>query len=286
MLSVPRFLNSLPATRIRRSLVLFIAGLASTATQADTATVAVASNFANVMAELETQFEAKSGHTLNVAYGSSGKFFAQIRHGAPFDVFLSADATKPQALAKAGSALPATQFTYALGTLVVWSANPDLKLTEGAALKRQQFKKLALANPRLAPYGLASQQTLAALGLEKSTRARWVQGENITQAFQFIATGNADLGFVALSQLLAQQGRGPQFGSDYYWRVPHSLYEPIRQDAILLKRGEKNPAAQALLVYLQSDAATSIIKAGGYDLDPAAGPAADPGASDTRTDSL
>lgn len=272
MQSVPRVPGiplQLNNKRIRHGLALLLTYLASALTHADTATVAVASNFANVMTELETQFEANTEHKLRVAYGSSGKFFAQIRHGAPFDAFLSADAAKPEALAQAGAALPATQFTYALGALVVWSANPNLKLGDGAALKQQQFKRLALANPRLAPYGLASEQTLAALGLEQSTRGRWVQGENITQTFQFIATGNADLGFVALSQLLAQQGQGPQFEPSHYWRVPDSLYEPIRQDAILLKRGENNAAAQALLAYLKSDEAATIIRARGYQLDTA-----------------
>lgn len=220
--------------------------------------VAVASNFAVPMKELAARFSQNSGHRAILSFGSSGKFTAQIQHGAPFDVFLSADQAKPEALVRAGMAEADSRFTYALGTLALWSAK------EGADVLKQlqggQFNRLALANPRLAPYGEAAVQTLAALGLQNTVAHRQVMGENISQTWQFVSSGNADLGFVALSQIMA----AGQISSGSVWVVPSALHQPIRQDAVLLKKGRHNAAAEALLSFLQSDDATHVIRRYGY----------------------
>lgn len=227
--------------------------------------VAVASNFAAPMRALAAEFEGRSQHSVKIAYGSSGKFYAQITHGAPFDVFFSADQAKPAALSDANLALSNTQFTYAVGRLVLWSAN-FRDITGGAqVLAGGEFNKLALANPTLAPYGAAAVEVLQSLGLKAETQPKWVLGENITQAFQFVSTGNADLGFVAGSQL-AQLQRAGQLNTTAVWQVPQAMYSPVRQDAVLLVRGAKNPAAIALLVFMQSPKAQAIIESFGYSV--------------------
>lgn len=227
--------------------------------------VAVASNFAAPMRALAAEFEGSSQHTVKIAYGSSGKFYAQITHGAPFDVFFSADQAKPAALLDANLALSNTQFTYAVGRLVLWSAN-FRDITRGAeVLAGGEFNKLALANPKLAPYGTAAVQALESLGLKAETQPKWVLGENISQAFQFVSTGNADLGFVAGSQLVQLQREG-QLSMTAVWQVPQALYSPVRQDAVLLVRGAKNPAAIDLLAFMQSPKAQAIIESYGYSV--------------------
>lgn len=244
---------------IRFSLLLLLLG-ASLQAQAEQLTVAVASNFAAPMREIAAAFEGETGHRVRLAFGSSGKFYAQIRHGAPFEAFFSADRAKPEALEKAGVAVPGSRFTYAVGGLALWSGDGNLVRGGPGVLERGAFNKLALANPRLAPYGAAAVQVLRKLSLEEATRPRWVQGENIAQAYQFVASGNADLGFVALSQV-SEDGR---IDSGSAWEVPEDLHDPIRQDAVLLKRGADSAAARALLRFMRGERAAAIIESYGY----------------------
>ncbi len=244
-------------------LLLSILVLCCPVVRAGELTIAVASNFTRAMDALITDFEAGSGHKVSVSYGSSGRLYAQIVNGAPFQLFFSADQAKPEALEQAGQTVPGSRFTYARGALVLWSVNPDFDLAQGKRLRNQQINPLAIANPRLAPYGAAAMQVLQALNLRDAYRDKLVMGENINQAFQFVNTGNAQAGFVALSQVsesgIIQQGSG--------WIVPENLYEPIRQDAVLLKRGSENPAALAFLEFMGSHEAMAIIKSYGYSAD-------------------
>ncbi len=241
-------------------LSFFSSGLVSFPLQAEQVLVAAASNFTAAMNEIAVQFEQETGHTVTLAFGSSGKFFAQIQNGAPFHVFFSADQAKPKALEDAGLIVPESRFTYAKGGLVLWSLKADLIDAKASVLKQGNFNKLALANPRLAPYGAAAVEVLDQLGLHKATRAQWVQGENISQTFQFIASGNADLGFVALSQVMVKG----VINQGSYWIVPSQLYQPIRQDAVLLQKGKSNAAAKALLDFVKESKARSIIESYGY----------------------
>ncbi|WP_067098597.1 molybdate ABC transporter substrate-binding protein [Marinomonas atlantica] len=221
---------------------------------------AVAANFTGAMKFVVAQFEQDTGYDVRLSFGSSGKILAQIQNGAPFDVFLSADQAKPQALQNKGLVQEGSRFTYAIGALALWSSLPDFIENDYSRLTSDDYNKLALANPKLAPYGLAATEVLQALGLKDATQAKWVQGENIAQTYQFVATGNADLGFVALSQIMSK-GHVTEGSS---WIVPSDLYSPIRQDAVLLKTAKDNSAATALLAYLQSDAAQQIIQSYGY----------------------
>lgn len=230
------------------------------AAQADTVSVAVAANFTGPMQKIARAFEADTGHRAELSFGATGKFYAQIIHGAPFQVLLAADDTTPARLEREGQAAAGSRFTYAMGTLVLWSAQPGYVDAQGAVLKTGDFKHLALANPKLAPYGLAATQVLDKLGLTAQLQPRFVQGENIAQTFQFVATGNAPLGFVALSQVM-EDGKIRKGSA---WQVPASLHDPIRQDAVLLLPGKDNPAARALMNYLRSDKARAIIQAYGY----------------------
>jgi molybdate transport system substrate-binding protein len=222
--------------------------------------VAVAANFASPLNQIGEAFTAATGHTLKVSAGSTGKLYTQIQAGAPFEVFIAADEATPKKLVAEGLAVAGSEFTYAVGALVLWSAQPGYVDDQGAVLTAGKFAHLAIANPKVAPYGAAAMDVLQARGLTDALQPKLVTGESIAQAYQFVATGNAELGFVALSQVAAP-GK-PMAGS--YWRVPASLYSPIRQDAVLLKTGDKNPAAAALLKFLQSDSALKIIESWGY----------------------
>ncbi|MGK0341605.1 MAG: molybdate transport system substrate-binding protein [Candidatus Azotimanducaceae bacterium] len=224
--------------------------------------LAVASNFSAPIKQLATEFEITSGHTVTLSFGSSGKFYAQIQHGAPFEIFLSADQAKPAALEEQGMVVPASRFTYAIGTLVLWSSQPDLVDQSSNVLSQQNFNKLAMANPRVAPYGVAAVQVLEALNLRQATESKWVQGENIAQTFQFVSSGNADLGFVALSQVIGIKTGAQAAGSA--WIVPSEYHQPIRQDAVLLPNAEGNDAAKAFMDFLQGPTARTIIEAYGY----------------------
>lgn len=222
--------------------------------------VAVASNFAPVVKELAKLYHQETTNHVKLSFGSSGKLFAQIIHGAPFDIFLSADQSKPIALVKAGVADDHQRFTYAIGQLALMTTKPAFYNSLKDTLISGSFNKLALANPKLAPYGMAAQETLQALDLISQTRNKWVQGENISQTYQFVATGNADLGFVALSQIKQDS----TFPEQAYWQVPENFYNAIRQDAVLLKKGENKAAAQSFIRFIQSTRAKQRIKAYGY----------------------
>jgi len=249
-------------TRIFKQLasILVLSASASLPAAADTAHIAVAANFAAPMKVLAVRFEQATGHTLTLSSGSTGKFYAQIKNGAPFDVLLAADDDTPARLLREGDAV-ATR-NYAIGKLALWSANANLIDGTDAVLKQNRFGRLAVANPKLAPYGAAAKEALGKLGLFDVVAGKLVVGENIGQTYQFAASGNADLGFVALSQIM-QDGKLTQ-GS--MWLVPSQLYSPIRQDAALLKHGADNAAARALLDFLGTPGAQAIIRRYGYDL--------------------
>lgn len=222
--------------------------------------VAVAANFAAPFAKIGERFTAATGHRLKVSSGATGKFYAQIVHGAPFEVLLAADDTTPERLVAEGRGVAGTAFTYALGRLALWSAQPGLVDAQGAVLGSATVKHVAIANPKVAPYGAAAMEVIRARGLADALAPKLVTGESIAQAFQFVATGNAEIGFVAWSQLAApgQPARGS------WWRVPAALHGEIRQDAVLLKAGEKNPAARALLAFLRSEPALAVVREYGY----------------------
>jgi molybdate transport system substrate-binding protein len=224
--------------------------------------VAVAANFGLPLAKIAAGFTAATGHVVKATSGSTGKFQAQIAAGAPFDVLLAADAETPRKLVAAGLAVAGSNFTYAVGRLVLWSAQPGVVDDQGAVLAAGRFAHLAIANPKVAPYGAAAMEVLKALGLAKTLAPKLVTGESIAQAHQFVATGNAELGFVALSQVVVP-GKTP-VGS--HWLVPPALHGPIRQDAVLLKAGAANPAATALLAHLHSEPARRLIRDFGYGL--------------------
>jgi molybdate transport system substrate-binding protein len=226
-------------------------------------TIAVAANFSSTLAGLQRDFESSSQYRLAIVSGATGKLATQIIAGAPFDVFLAADDEATGELIAGGQAVAGSEFTYAIGTLALFSADPQLIKDNGAAvLKAGNFARLAIANPKLAPYGIAAEKTMQALGVGDALRPKIVMGENIAQAFQLIDTGNAELGFVALSQVL-----GSESGlKGSYWKVPSSLHEPIRQNAVLLARAKDNPAARAFLEFLRSSRARAKIVADGYEI--------------------
>ncbi|MGE0751219.1 MAG: molybdate ABC transporter substrate-binding protein [Variibacter sp.] len=218
--------------------------------------VAVAANFTEAAKEIAAAFKQKTGHEAVLSFGSSGQFFTQIKQDAPFEVFLSADDERPKKLAAEGLGVTESVFTYAVGKLVLWSKDATLAKDE-SALKAGRFAKLAIANPKAAPYGAAAVEILKALEVYDALEPKIVQGNNISQTFQFVDSGNAELGFVALSQLA-----GKSEGSR--WLVPQNLYTPIKQDAVLLKKGEKNGAASAFIAFLKGPEARSIIEKFGY----------------------
>ncbi len=246
---------------MRSFLLPLICAALCVSAQADEVRVAVAANFATPLKTLAAEFEKDTGHTLALSAGATGKLYAQIKSGAPFDVFLSADDETPARLEKEGDAVAGSRFTYAVGRLMLWSAQPNTVDAQGAVLKTGNFKHLALAAPHLAPYGAAAVQTLTQLGLLTALQPRFVQGESIGQTYSFVASGNAELGFVALSQVF-ENGRINQ-GSG--WIVPASLHEPLRQDAVLLTRSRDKAAARALLAFLQGSKARGLIRAFGYE---------------------
>ncbi|MDI3324440.1 molybdate ABC transporter substrate-binding protein [Pontibacterium granulatum] len=243
-------------------IILALAGLLNAATvYAGKVTVAVAANFTGVARQLVSLFEQETGHRVKLSYGSTGKLYAQIQHGAPYEVFLSADVARPQRAIKEGLAVHGSNFTYAKGKLVLWSADPALfdQQTGPAFLATESFARLAIANPKTAPYGQAAFQYLRAQGLWQSIKAKVVRGDSIAQTFQFVASGNAPLGFVALSQIKSWQGSAGSL-----WLPSEQQIAPIEQQAVLLMRGEKNPAARAFLSFLRSDQARAVIQNAGY----------------------
>ncbi len=240
--------------------LLLVLGLAGPVA-AEEAVVAVAANFAEVAERLEKDFEAASGHKLTLVAGSTGKLYAQIANGAPFDVFLSADQETPSRLEKEGLAVAGSRFTYVSGRLTLWSSEPGRVGSDGAATLREgKFRQLAIANPELAPYGAAAKQTLEKLGLWERLKDRIVMGETIGQTHTFVASGSAEIGFVALSSVLSP--RNETRGSR--WDVPANLYEPLQQDAVLLSRAASKPAASGFLDFLRSAKAKALIESYGY----------------------
>jgi molybdate transport system substrate-binding protein len=235
--------------------------LAALPAQADDISVAVAANFNAPMKLIAAEFEKDSGHRVVASYGSTGKFYAQIKNGAPFEILLAADDETPAKLVKENVGAAGSQFTYAVGKLVLWSAKPGLVDAAGAVLKKGDFAHLSLAEPKLAPYGAAGIETLKALGVYEAIAPKIVTAENITQAYQFIGSGNAELGFLALSQVLKD---GKIEGSS--WLVPAKLYTAIRQDAVVLEPGKGKAPVEALMKFLKGDKAKAIIKSFGYEL--------------------
>jgi molybdate transport system substrate-binding protein len=213
------------------------------------------------MQKIAAEFEKETGHKALLAFGATGKFYAQIQNGAPFQVLLSADEETPARLEKEGLAIPGSSFTYAIGSLVLWSAQSGFVDSKGEVLKTGAFQHLAFANPKLAPYGAAAVEVLNKLGRYATLEPKFVQGENIAQTYQFVATGNAELGFVALSQVM----KDGKLIDGSAWVIPANYYRPIRQDAVILMTGRGNPAASALAKYLKEKKARAIIKAYGYN---------------------
>jgi molybdate transport system substrate-binding protein len=243
------------------ALVLLGAALLPARARAGEVSVAVAANFTAPAKQLAAGFQMRTGNTLVLSFGASGTFAAEIVEGAPFEVFLSADQDRPRKLAAAGLAVRGSEFTYAIGKLALYSAKPGFVDAKGSVLSRGNFAHIAIADPKTAPYGAAALQTLNALGLSARLAPKIVRGKDISQTYQFVATGNAELGFIALSQVIHAKG-----GSQ--WLVPAGDYRPIRQDAVLLAAGAKDPAATAFLDYLKSPAAQAIIRSYGYATSP------------------
>lgn len=239
-----------------RVAVLFLMALVCNSAFASQTNVAVAANFTEAAKEIAKEFKKETGHEAVLSFGTSGQFFTQIKQDAPFQVFLSADSDRPMKLVDQGLAGPDSRFTYAVGKLMLWSKSPDLSLGVDT-LKNGAFSTLSIANPSTAPYGAAAVETMKALGVYETLQAKIVQGNSVAQAFQFIDTGNAELGFVALSQIAGKPG-----GSR--WVVPSELYTPIRQDAVLLKKGEANDAATSFFAFLKGPQARAIIEKFGY----------------------
>ena len=256
--------------RFRRFLWLVItlsAAVASVTVKAEEVTVAVAANFTAPMQKIAQAFEQDTGHKVLLSFGATGKFYAQIKNGAPFAVLLSADDETPARLEKEGVAIAGTRFTYAVGRLALWSKNPSLVDDKGQVLlsnntDKNNFKKLAIADPKLAPYGAAAIEVIERMGVIDKVRSKLVQGDSIGQAFQFVMTENAELGFVALSQI-SIDGRIAQGSA---WVVPQNLYTPLKQDAVLLPFGKHNSAALALMKYMRTERAQTIIRSYGYSL--------------------
>ncbi|WP_224703587.1 molybdate ABC transporter substrate-binding protein [Devosia aquimaris] len=240
-------------TRILALAVLLAASLTGAA-RADSVSVAVAANFTKVAEDLAPLFTAETGHEVRYSFGATGQLYTQISQGAPFEVFLAADDERPSKAVSDGLAVDGTVFTYAVGSLALYSTSLDL--SDGkAVLEDGQYDKLAIADPATAPYGRVAMEALDALGLTTAVTPRLVTGQNISQTLQFVETGNAELGFVAASQVV---------GKSSVWIVPAELHEPIRQDAVLLKLGEANPAARAYLAFLRGERALAVITAAGY----------------------
>ncbi len=247
----------MPRLTLLAALLLTVAGAV-----ADEVQVAVAANLMTPMQQIAALFERETGHKALLSFGATGKFYAQIANGAPFEVLLAADGETPLRLEKEGLGVAGSRFTYAIGKLVLWSADPDRVDAGGAVLRIGNFRHLALANPKTAPYGAAAMEAMNKLGLLAELQPRFVQGENITQAQQFVVTGNAELGFIALSQVY----KDGKLTAGSMWMVPDNLYPPIVQDAVLLAKGRDKPAPAALMAYLRGERAKAVIRSYGYEL--------------------
>ena len=247
---------------LRRLLTLTAALALSAAAQAEVVQIAVAANFTAPARALAEIFARTTGHEAKLSFGATGAFYTQIKNGAPFDILLAADDERPIRLEKEGDTVPGSRFTYAIGQLVLWSAKPGFVDGEGAVLKGGNFNKIAIANPKLAPYGAAAVETMDKLGLAAALTPKLVTGESIGQTYNFIATGNAELGFVALAQVLD----GGKLKSGSMWVVPAKYHAPIIQDAVILKRAAANPAAKAWMALMRSPNTQDFIRSYGYDV--------------------
>ena len=247
--------------RLHRLLALTAALAFTTLARADVVQVAVAANFTAPARALAEVFARTTGHEAKLSFGATGAFYTQIKNGAPFDVLLAADDERPARLEKEGDTVPGSRFTYATGQLVLWSAKPGLVDDEGAVLKHGQFGKIAIANPKNAPYGAAAVEAMEKLGLAATLQPKLVTGESIGQTFNFIATGNAELGFVALAQVL----EGGKLKSGSMWVVPAQYHAPIIQDAVILNRAASNPAAKAWMELLKTPQSKALIRSYGYE---------------------
>ena len=247
--------------RLHRLLALTAALAFTTLARADVVQVAVAANFTAPARALAEVFARTTGHEAKLSFGATGAFYTQIKNGAPFDVLLAADDERPARLEKEGDTVAGSRFTYATGQLVLWSAKPGLVDDEGAVLKHGQFGKIAIANPKNAPYGAAAVEAMEKLGLAATLQPKLVTGESIGQTFNFIATGNAELGFVALAQVLD----GGKLKSGSMWVVPAQYHAPIIQDAVILKRAANNPAAKAWMELLKTPQSKALIRSYGYE---------------------
>ena len=241
---------------LRRLLALTAALALSAAAQAEVVQIAVAANFTAPARALAEIFARTTGHEAKLSFGATGAFYTQIKNGAPFDILLAADDERPIRLEKDGDTVPGSRFTYAIGQLVLWSAKPGFVDDQGAVLKGGNFNKIAIANPKLAPYGAAAVETMDKLGLAAALTPKLVTGESIGQTYNFIATGNAELGFVALAQVLD----GGKLKSGSMWVVPAKYHAPIIQDAVILKRAAANPAAKAWMALMRSPNTQDFIR--------------------------
>lgn len=248
---------------LRRLLTLTAALALSAAAQAEVVQIAVAANFTAPARALAEIFARTTGHEAKLSFGATGAFYTQIKNGAPFDILLAADDERPIRLEKEGDTVPGSRFTYAIGQLVLWSAKPGFVDGEGAVLKGGNFNKIAIANPKLAPYGAAAVETMDKLGLAAALTPKLVTGESIGQTYNFIATGNAELGFVALAQVLD----GGKLKSGSMWVVPAKYHAPIIQDAVILKRAAANPAAKAWMALMRSPNTQDFIRSYGYEVE-------------------
>jgi molybdate transport system substrate-binding protein len=242
------------------AILMAVPGLWAVPSEAAEVPVAVAANFTAPMKRIAAEFEKDTGHKAELSFGATGKFYAQIANGAPFGILLAADDTTPEKIAREGWGVAASRFTYAIGTLVLWSPKAGYVDGKGTVLRSGDYQHIAIANPKLAPYGAAAMEVLGQLGLAAQVQPRIVMGENIAQTYQFVATGNAQLGFVALSQVM-ENGRIREGSA---WQVPASMHAPLRQDAIVLNPARDNEAAAALMKYLRGDKARAIIRSYGY----------------------
>ena len=245
-----------------KSLLLGALLVMAQVAQAGEVRVAVAANFTAPMQEIAPLFEQASGHKVSVSFGSTGKFYAQIKQGAPYDVFIAADTKAPKKLEEEGHTVNGSRFVYALGTLVLWGAQPGLVDDKGAVLRKGGFNKLAIGDPKLAVYGTAAQETMEELGLWKVLQPKLVRGDNITQTYQFAASGNAELGFIALSQIT----KGGKVSEGSWWIVPAHYYKPIEQSAVMLSNAKDAEASKAFLAFLKGPQAAAVIRSYGYEL--------------------
>jgi len=255
-------MRATPLRTSLKSLAVAVAVFSVGSAFADEVQVAVAANFTAPIQAIAKDFEADTGHKLVASFGATGQFYTQIKNGAPFEVFLAADDTTPAKLEKENEIVKGSRFTYAVGTLALWSAKEDYVDDKGEVLKKNAYQHLSIANPKAAPYGLAATQVLAKLGLTDATQPKIVEGQSIAQAYQFVSTGNAELGFVALSQVY----KDGKLNSGSAWIVPANLHEPIKQDAVILNKGKDSAAAKALMDYLKGPKAAAVIKSFGYQL--------------------